>query len=321
LFSSRSIDPENDAIDVTTGKPGGTRFGTAPCLGSKWGIDYLEKINKFFAETGFDLLEHDGPYPGDFCASENHPGHQGYGDSQWNQWKQSVNFYAALRSKGIYLNLPDFYFLSGSNKVSIGYKEVNWSLPRAQQLVLGRQNNYDGTWTRTPSMNWTFVPLVEYHGGGAAATLEPLSEHLDAYEAHMKQNYGAGIQACYRGNRLYDTASTKALVIKEVAHYKKYRDILNADIIHLQRPTGRDWDGFMHADPQLKQKAFAMFFNPLNQPVTRTIRLPLYYAGLKNSARISIKGDAAIPVTLNEKREAMVNITIPANGSTWLVVE
>jgi NPCBM/NEW2 domain len=321
LFSSRSIDPENDVINVTTGKPGGTVFGTAPCLGSKWGIAYLEKINKFFAETGFDLLEHDGPYPGDFCASKNHPGHHGYGDSQWSQWKQSIVFYKALREKGIYLNLPDFYFLSGSNKVSVGYKEVNWSLPRAQQLVLGRQNNYDGTWTRTPGMNWTFVPLVEYHGGGAAATLEPLSEHLDAYEAHMKQNYGAGIQACYRGNRLYDTEATKALVIKEIAHYKKYRDILNADIIHLQRPTGRDWDGFMHADPQLKQKAFAMFFNPLSQPVTRIIRLPLYYAGLKSSAKISIAGAPATQFALNTNREAMVTITIPANSSTWLVVE
>lgn len=321
LFSSRSIDPENDVINVTTGKPGGTRFGTAPCLGSKWGIAYLEKLNTFFAQTGFDLLEHDGPYPGDFCASINHPGHHGYGDSQWNQWKESINFYEALRKKDIYLNLPDFYFLSGSNKVSIGYKEVNWSLPRAQQIVLGRQNNYDGTWTRTPSMNWTFVPLVEYHGGGAAATLEPLSEHLDAYEAHMKQNYGAGIQACYRGNRLYDTESTKQLVIKEVAHYKKYRDILNADIIHLQRPTGRDWDGFMHADPQLKQKAFAMFFNPLSQPITRTIKLPLYYAGLKSSAKISVEGAPAKQFALNSNREAMVSITIPANSSTWLVVE
>lgn len=321
LFSSRSIDPENDVINVKTGKPGGTIFGTAPCLGSKWGIAYLEKLNRFFAATGFDLLEHDGPYPGDFCASVSHPGHHGYGDSQWNQWKESVNFYASLAKKGVYMNLPDFYFLSGSNKVSVGYKEVNWSLPRAQQIILGRQNNYDGTWTRTPSMNWTFVPLVEYHGGGAAATLEPLSEHLDAYGAHMKQNYGAGIQACYRGNRLYDTEATKALVAKEIAHYKKYRDILNADIIHLQRPTGRDWDGFMHADPQLKQKAFAMFFNPLSQPITRTIKLPLYYAGLKTSAKISIEGAAAIPVALNSNREAMVNVTIPANSSTWLVVE
>ena len=32
-------------------------------------------------------------------------------------------------------------------------------------------------------MGWMMVPLTEYHGGGAAATIEPLHEHLAHYEA------------------------------------------------------------------------------------------------------------------------------------------
>lgn len=40
-----------------------------------------------------------------------------------------------------------------------------------------------------------FVPLVEYHGGGAAATFEPLSEHLPDLEWHLAQNFGSGVQA------------------------------------------------------------------------------------------------------------------------------
>ncbi|MFK7979993.1 MAG: alpha-galactosidase, partial [Saprospiraceae bacterium] len=84
-------------------------------------------------------------------------------------------------------------------------------------------------------MNWTFVPLTAYHGGGKDATLEPLSEHLDSYAAHMTQNYKSGVQACYRGPRLYDTEATKNLVKTNIDHYKKYRDILNADVIHLRR--------------------------------------------------------------------------------------
>ena len=71
---------------------------------------------------------------------------------------------------GIYMNIPDYgYLLNGGNKVGIGYREVNWSLPRERQLVLGRQVMYDGLWERLPSMCWTFVPLTQYHGGGAAA--------------------------------------------------------------------------------------------------------------------------------------------------------
>jgi hypothetical protein len=39
---------------------------------------------------------------------------------------------------------------------------------------------------------------------------------------------------------------------------KKYRDILNADMVQLRRADGRDWDGFIHVNPSLKQKGFLM---------------------------------------------------------------
>ena len=54
-------------------------------------------------------------------------------------------------------------------------------------------------WTKPQTAGWMFVPLTEYHGGGAAATIEPLREHLDAYESHLANTLGAGVQACWRG--------------------------------------------------------------------------------------------------------------------------
>jgi len=96
LFSSRKIAPETDVIDKETGEPGGAKFNSAPCAGSQWGLDYYQKLEDFFEKTGFDVLEHDGPYPGDFCASTTHPGHEGYGDSQWKQWRQVTAFYKEL---------------------------------------------------------------------------------------------------------------------------------------------------------------------------------------------------------------------------------
>src|SRR5699024_3856182 len=134
-----------------------------------------------------------------------------------------------------------------------------------RQIILERQNIYDGTWTKTPSMGWMFVPLVQYHGGGAAATIEPLHEHLYAYKMHLIQNFGSGVQACYRGPRLYDTPETKAMVKGIVSWYKKYRKILNSDIIHLRRADGRDWDGILHVNPNLENKGFAMLYNPLDK--------------------------------------------------------
>ncbi|WP_198439845.1 alpha-galactosidase [Pareuzebyella sediminis] len=320
LFSSRKIDDSIDVIDKATGKPGGAKFGNAPCLASQWGYDYLHKINYFIDATGFDLLEHDGPYPGDYCASTEHAFHKGYEDSQWVQWNMTKDLYNDLRRKNVYLNAPDFYFLQGSNKCGIGYREVNWSLPREQQLVLGRQNIYDGTWQKAPSMAWTFVPLTEYHGGGEAATLEPLNAHLDAYEAHMVQNYGSGVQACYRGPRLYDTDRTKALVKERISHYKKYRNILNSDIIHLQRPNGRSWDGFMHVNPELPIKAYVMLFNPTSKPISETLKLPLYYTGLISKATVSEKEGASKVFDLNRNFNIWIPVVIPAESYTWLTV-
>ena len=321
LLSSRRISDEHDVIDVATGKPGGATFGNAPCLGSRWGQDYFRKLYAFYEKTGFNLLEHDGSYPGDTCASQSHPGHRGYEDSQWTQWKTISDFYKWCRGRGIYLNVPDFYYLTGSTKCGMGYRETNWSLPRAQQILHGRQNIYDGTWTKTPSMGWMFVPLTEYHGGGPAATIEPLRDHLDAYEAHLANNFGAGVQACYRGPRLYDSEETKAVVKKWVDFYKRYRDILESDVIHLRRADGRDIDGLLHVNPQGKIKGLAMIYNPLDRPVERQLRLPLYYTGLADTARIREKEGEAKTYKLDRHYNVTVPVPIDAAGVTWLLIE
>lgn len=321
LFSSRRISDEHDVIDPATGKTGGAFFGNAPCFGSKWGLAYRDKIKYFFTQTGFDIWENDGPYPGDLCASTTHPGHKGLDDSQWRQMDIQKELYRWLNERGVYINAPDWYFLDGTHKIAIGYREVNFSLSRDQQKILNRQNIYDGTWEKTPSMGWGFVPLTKYQGGGPEAVLEPLNEHLKDYEQLMMQYYGAGVQACYRGPRLYDTENTKQSVIKVINWYKKYRKILNSDIIHLRRADGRDWDGILHVNPQLKQKGLMMLYNPTTVPITRIIKVPLYYTGLSSTAKIREKEAASKTYNLSRDYGVEMKVTIPANGYTWFVIE
>lgn len=321
LLSSRWISDSVDVINPATGKRGGARFGSAPCLSSDWGYAYFDKIRTFFEKTGMRCFEHDGSYPGDGCASTTHTHHKGLNDSQWNQFHKITELYHWMCGSGIYINVPDFYFLNGSTKTGIGYREVNWSLPRDRQIIHSRQLNYDGTWDRMASSCWSFVPLVEYQGGGAAATLEPLNQHLQTYRTHMVQNYGAGVQACYRGPRLYDTPETKAAVIEVIDWYKKYRQILNSDIIHLRRPDAKDWDGLMHVNPDEQVKGLAMFFNPTGQEITRTIRLPLYYTGLTGQVRIREAEGTPKTYRLDRDYSAMLTVTIPAGGYTWYVIE
>ena len=321
LFSSRRISEEDDVINAATGKTGGAFFGNAPCFGSKWGLAYRDKIKYFFAQTGFDIWENDGPYPGDLCASATHPGHKGLDDSQWRQMEIQKELYRSLNEKGVYINAPDWYFLDGTHKIAVGYREVNFSLPRENQKILNRQNIFDGTWEKTASMSWGFVPLTRYQGGGPEAVLEPLSKHLKDYEQLMMQYYGAGVQACYRGPRLYDTDATKQTVIRVINWYKKYRDIINSDIIHLRRADGRDWDGILHVNPKLKTKGLLMLYNPLKEKITRTIKVPLYYTGLTREVKIGEKENKKQFKILDRKYEIELPFSIGPESYSWFVIE
>jgi len=318
LLASRKIDAKNDVVMPQGKKP---TFGNSPCLGSEWGEEYFKKLYRFFEYTGFDNFEHDGSYPGDVCTSESHPGHEGLNDSQWKQYRTITDFYKWCRARGVYLTVPDWYFLSGSSKSGMGYRETNWSLPRRQQEIIERQNIYDGTWEKTPSMGWMFVPLVEYQGGGAAATIEPLSEHLPHYGKRLANLFGAGVQAAYRGPRLYDTPETLELVKKWVAFYKSHRTILDSDIIHIKRADGRVIDAILHVNPSGAEKGLLMVYNPLGIAVQQNLTINVYYTGLTSNAFISENGKAPEKYSINRNYELSLPVNIDANSQSWYLIK
>jgi len=318
LLASRSISKEHDVKMPEGERP---TFGNSPCIGSAWGKEYFKKLYHFYKQTGFTLLEHDGSYPGDACTAKHHPGHRGHADSRWNQYRVISQFYQWCRAEGIYLNVPDYYYLTGSSKCGMGYREVNWSLPRAQQVLHTRQNIYDGAWTKTPSMGWMFVPLTEYHGGGEAATIEPLSEHLDHYEKMIISNLGGGVQACYRGPRLFDTDQTQQMVSQAVSWFKEHREVLEGDIIHLRRADGRNLDYWLNVNPEGEEKGLLMVFNPLDHPVSKTLDIPLYYTGLQDEAKVSREDGKPQLYSLDRSYRVKIPVQVPAQGYTWFVIQ
>nr|WP_299389386.1 hypothetical protein [Allomuricauda sp.] len=317
LLASRRIGGGQDVVMPEGKRP---TFGNSPCLESEWGQAYFKKLYNFYQQTGFSLLEHDGSYPGDVCTAEHHPGHKGYQDSRWEQYETISQFYKWCRANGIYLNIPDYYYMSGGNKCGMGYREVNWSLPRNQQLIHTRQNIYDGAWQKTPSMGWMFVPLTEYHGGGAAATIEPLNEHLEHYKMMMASNLGGGVQACYRGPRLYDTEKTKSMVKGMVSWFKKYRDVLEGDIIHLRRADGRDIDYWLSVNPDGGEKGMLLVYNPTDKAITRSIKVPLYYTGLTDVAKVQWEEGKPVPFNLDRDYSITLKTSVEPNSYTWAVI-
>ena len=320
MCASRGVGEDFNCIDPDTGQPG-SRFGQSACLASSWADGYFQRVLNFMDATGMDIIETDGPYHGDVCASTTHEHHDGLADSQLRQWEACVHFYHECRKRGIYINSPDQYYLNGSNKCGMGYRETNFSLPRERQILIARQNIYDGTYEKTPSMGWMFVPLVEYHGGGAAATFEPLCDHLDDYESHLAQNFGSGVIACYRGPRLFDTEQTKVVVKKWVDFYKKYRDILESDLIHVRRPDGRSIDCVLHANAQISPCGLAMLYNPTRTVQHITLKLPLYYTGLSEIAKIREKEGEPKRYKIDRDYNVEIPIEMEAKSVSYLVIE
>ena len=320
MCASRDVGEEFNCINPDTGEPG-NKFGQSACLASKWADGYIQRVLNFMDATDMDVIETDGPYHGDVCASTTHEHHNSLADSQLRQWEACVQFYHECRKRGIYINSPDWYYLNGSNKCGMGYRETNFSLPRERQILIARQNIYDGTFDKTPSMGWMHVPLVQYHGGGQAATFEPLSEHLDDYEAHLAQNFGSGVIAAYRGPRLYDTEQTKAVVKKWVDFYKKYREILESDIIHVRRPDGCSIDCMFHANAQTNPCGLAMLYNPTHEPQQMILKLPLYYTGLSETANIREKEGEPKRYEIDRNYNVEIPIKMEAKSVSYLVIE
>ncbi|GAA3129796.1 hypothetical protein JOF29_007247 [Kribbella aluminosa] len=315
LLASRAISPADDVVDPAP------RFGASPCLGSRWGQRYFDALRHFLDATGFDCLEHDGSYPGDLCASTEHPGHRDANDSQWNQWRSITGFYAWARSRGIYLTVPDWYFLAGSSRIGMGYVEENWSLPRAQQEIIERQNVYDGTWEKTPSMGWMHVPLVQYHGGGAEATLEPLHEHLPDYERRLANLFGAGVTGVFRGTRLYDADRTRAAVVRWVQFFRQYRDLLDADIVHCRRADGRDLDYLLHARPLPEPAGLLMLYNPMHVLVERELLVPLRHVGLTVRTTVHHPGGEARVQPLDADQRLHLSVRVGPHSSSYYIMK
>lgn len=298
------------------------QYGEDACFASGWVDQLTEYAYTFINQTGLSMVETDGPYGGESCASTNHSMHIALSDSVYQQTRSQADWYARLREFNVYINQPDNYFFEGGQRTGIGYNEDQYNLPRWEDVTVTRTSIYEDTYRKLPTQGWTFVPIVDYHGGGAAAAFEPMSEHLPEYEMALATNLGAGVAACYRGFRLYDTPEVQAVVAKWVNIYKTYRDIIISDIIHIRRPDGQSLDAFMHANPFVTSGnvGFALVFNPTLSNITQQIAFPLYYTGISTTAKFSQEGNTPVAYTLNRDYSVKFNVTLPAQTVTWYVI-
>ena len=203
----------------------------------------------------------------------------------------------------------------------MGYSEFEFSLPRWQDLSVSRQIMYDDLYQKLPTQGWMFVPLVPYHSGGKAAAFEPLTNNSLAYSWALAQYMGAGVSTAYRGYRLYDSNHTRDIVLKWTNLFKQYRDIITSDVIHVRRPDMQGIDCFFHVNPKLPTPGLAMVFNPTMDAVEQWLKLPLYYTGLTDVAKLADEFNTTVVYKLDREYNIDVLVNLPPQGITWYIVQ
>jgi hypothetical protein len=315
MMASRGWGSRQDnfnCIDPASKQPG-SMFGQSACGASAWADMYWTNMWKTIEGAGMGAFMPDGPYHGDCCAATDHPHHQGLEDSQWAQWRWMCQVLHEGQRRDLYMPAPDWYFLNGQACTGMGYREAVDNIDIVLQNVILRQYIFDGTWHKTASMGWVNLNTRMLPGG--------MEQSLDKYERVFFTLLSSGAAVSVTGHRLYDGPNSQAMLKKWTDWYRRYRAIIQGDIIHLRRPDGRDLDYYLHVNPANKEKGMLLVFNPLNEVVKRELTVPLYYTGLTASARI--REQEGPPQTYHLDRECNVRVplAIPANGYSWFVIE
>jgi len=102
----------------------------------------------------------------------------------------------------------------------------------------------------------------------------------------IQSDFGLGVQACYRGPRLYDTDRVKEMVKQQVRWYKQHRDILESDLIHGRRPDASGLDWCLHVNPQLTTQGMLVVYNPTSGQLRERLKVPMHYTGLRERADV-----------------------------------
>ena len=315
LMASRGWGSPQDnfnCIDPATLRPG-SMFGQSACGASAWADMYYTNMWKTIAEAGMGAFMPDGPYHGDCCAATNHPHHKGLADSQWAQWQWMCKVLHEGQRRNLYLPVPDWYFLNGQSSTSMGFREAVDNIDIVLQTVICRQYVYDGTWHKTASMGGVNVNTGVLPGG--------MEKNLDKYERQFFGLLSSGAAVSVTGHRLYDGPQSRAMLRKWTDWYRRYRNIIQGDIIHLRRPDGRGLDYYLHVHPANRERGMLLVFNPLDQVVKQELTVPLYYTGLTGTAKIREQEGEPKTCKLDREFSIRLPVEIPANGYDWFVIE
>jgi hypothetical protein len=96
---------------------------------------------------------------------------------------------------------------------------------------------------------------------------------------------------------------------------------LDSDLIHVRRPDGRSIDCVLHANAQISPCGLAMLYNPTRGVQQMTLKLPLYYTGLCEIAKIREGEGEPKRYTIDRDYNVEIPIKMEAKSVSYLVIE
>jgi len=292
------------------------------CYSTNWINEIIGYFDNYI-DIGLTMIITDGPYPGYSCASEEHKFHESLDDSVFRQLYLQLQFYQIMQNMNIFIHTPDTYYYYGGNRNKYPYAEYTYTLPRWEDMTISRQLMYDTSYGYIVTSGWMFLPMIPYHNGSKASIWEPLSSHIQDYDFVFGMYFSYAVAPTIRGYELFDNNQTKAILTKWVSFYKKHREVLISDIIHIRRPDNQWIDGILHVNSYINECGIAIFFNPLTLSVYNAkMEFSLYYTGIQtNKIWISYEDSPYELVSLGDDYTIHLNITMKPKSITYYVFQ
>ena len=206
---------------------------TSACFASGWFDHLLNRTLTFLQHTGLSMLETDGPYGGWTFFSHGILDHSLTATLARAPTISIIETSATLSisktvSRENILGSSANLASTSTNLTTTSTKgeaKLGWATTRSNTLChVGRTSPFQGRQSTTtlfkrcwqllltskvPSAGWMFLPLTGYYVSDPDVVFEPMTDHLAEYSWGLAQYLGAGVAACYRGHRVFDSPATR----------------------------------------------------------------------------------------------------------------
>ena len=108
---------------------------------------------------------------------------------------------------------------------------------------------------------------------------------------------------------------------RKVAWFKKYRDILESDLIHGRRPDGRKLDWMLHVNPELDDCGMVVVYNPTDKAVSETLNVNVYYTGLQDVANVTSSEGESVQIDVQRDYSIELKVNVMPNGMSWYLLQ